>query len=206
MIATFSSPPVRDSLRRTKSAVLLAALFLRFILTYGVELKHYAADVFATAAILFEGTTFSSMGARSGLRFVAVVLVASFFSFTAPIPAAAVLGSTFVIYGWREYHARKELGGAPSLRPAWVGWWSSCAVLTVVSVVIMKKLVTDPLTAMQFSAYSGAYNTFLDLRASIGSNVQILEWLFARIYEFTYLNTFAERRATWCVTSACSWR
>jgi len=179
-----------------KSAVLLAAILLAsdFFLTYGVELKHYAADVFATAAILFAGHELSrSMNARSGLRFVAVVLVASFFSFTAPIPAAAVLGSTMVLHWWRARHVGKEAGEARSVRRAWVGWWSLCAVLTVVSVVAIKKLVTDPLTAMQFSAYPDAYKTFLSPRSSIGSNAQILEWLVARIYEFMYLNTFADR-------------
>ena len=181
-----------------KSAVLLAAVLLAsdFILTYGVELKHYAADVFATAAILYAGHDLSrSMNARSVLRFVAVVLVASFFSFTAPIPAAAVLGSTLVLHWWRARRSGKEAAGAPAVRPAWAGWWSLCAVLTVVSVVAIKKLVTDPLTAMQFSAYPDAYKTFLNPRNSIGSNAQILEWLFARIYEFMYLNTFADRLA-----------
>ena len=181
-----------------KSAVFLAAVLLASdsVLTYGVELKQYAADVLATTAILFAGYGLSrSIDARSVLRFFAVTLVASFFSFTAAIPAAAVLGSTLVLHWWRGRRARQAVGGSAAGRPAWVGWWSVCAVLTVVSVVAMKKLVTDPLTAMQFSAYSDVYKTFLNPRASIGSNAQILEWLFARIYEFMYLNTFAERHA-----------
>ncbi len=181
-----------------KSAVLLAAVLFAsdFVLTYGVELKHYAADVFATAAILFAGHDLArSMDARSVLRFAAVALVASLFSFTAPIPAAAVLGSTLVVHGWRARRPGKEAGAAPTVGPSWVGWWSLCAALTVVSVVATKKLVTDPLTAMQFSAYPDAYKTFLDPRNSVGSNAQILEWLFARIYEFMYLNTFADRLA-----------
>ncbi len=181
-----------------KAAVLLAAILLAsdFILTYGVELKQYAADALATTAILFAGYDLSrSINARSALRFWAVTLVASFFSFTAPIPAAAVLGSTLVLHSWRARRARKEVGVAPTVPPAWLGWWSLCAVLTVVPVVAIKKLMTDPLTAMQFSAYSDVYNTFLSRRGSIGSNAQILEWLFARIYEFMYLNTFAEGHA-----------
>jgi hypothetical protein len=179
-----------------KSAFLLAAVLLAsdFILTYGVELKQYAGDVLATTAILFAGYDLSrSMNARSVWRFFAVTLVASFFSFTAPIPAAAVLGSTLVLHWWRGRRSTKAGGGPPTVRPAWVGWWSLCAVLTVVSVVAIKKLVTDPLIAMQFSAYSDVYQTFLSPRGSIGFNGQILEWLFARIYEFMYLNTFAER-------------
>ena len=182
-----------------KAAILLAAVLLAsdFILTYGVELqtvcrrraRHDRDPLRRVRPFSFDQRSLGLAVLGGHARGELLLVYRADSRRRSPRIDA---GASLVARASREERGRHCADGSASIGSV---AWSLCAVLTVVSVVAIKKLMTDPLTAMQFSAYSDVYNTFLNRRASIGSNAQILEWLFARIYEFMYLSTFAERHA-----------